>query len=298
MDIRWLGIQTRANRSEQLISALGGTVNIALVSLISYILLGLQGTLAIVPSIGAATVLLFAVPHGPLSQPWALFAGNLISAFIGVSVALVVPNMIVAAALAVGLAIGAMLMCRCTHPPGGATALAAVIGGTSIHDLGYGYLLVPVLLNCSVTFLVAVGFNNLFGWRRYPATAMRYKPIAIPSRTHIPPEIQHLEEALTEIGLVDVTPTQLRQIYKVAEQRRIQDVLSHFDFELGAVYTNNRPGAEWSVRRIIDYAQHPDPEKELVIYKVLEGAQKRLTGSCTRAEFADWAAQRLSPVKT
>ena len=77
---------------------------------------------------GAATVLLFGVPHGPLSQPWALFAGNLLSAFVGVSCFMLISNTFIAAGVAVSLSMGLMFVCRCVHPPGGATALAAVIG--------------------------------------------------------------------------------------------------------------------------------------------------------------------------
>lgn len=54
---------------------------------------------------------------------------------------------IFAAGLAVGLAIGVMHILRCIHPPGGATALVAVVGSSQIHALGFEYILTPVLLN-------------------------------------------------------------------------------------------------------------------------------------------------------
>ena len=55
---------------------------------------------------------------------------------------------------------------RCLHPPGGAAALYAVLGGETVHALGYGYAFSPVLLN--VVVLLAVAFNSPFAWRRYP----------------------------------------------------------------------------------------------------------------------------------
>lgn len=295
--MKWLGIQLPASHSDTLVSTLGGIISISLICLVSYLTLGLQGALAIVPSMGASAVLLFAVPHGPLSQPWALLGGHTVSAIIGVTVAQWVPNMIIAGGLAVGLAIGAMLLCRCTHPPGGATALAAVIGGDAIQQLGYSYLFVPVLLNCLVILSVALAFNGLFAWRRYPASAMRYKPISFSPDNHIPSQ-EYLAKALADHhSLLDISPSDLQQIYRRADELKAEDVLSHFDFELGAHYTNNRPGAAWSIRRIIDFHSHPDPTKGIVIYKVVEGANKNTTHSCSRSEFAEWAKQKLTPTR-
>ena len=295
MNLHWLGIQNATHTGEQVIAATGGIISLTAITLLSYWLLGMEGAAAVVPSMGAATVLLFAVPHGPLSQPWALFAGNLTSAAVGVSCALLIPNTALAAGLAVGLAIGVMHLCRCIHPPGGATALAAVIGGDSIHQLGYGYILTPVLLNCVIIFIVALLFNNAFAWRRYPLTAMHYRPHtpAIKNRSL---SLKSIEQGLQEIGgVVDVSPEQLEQIFLAAQRCQQQSAVDALEFELGAVYSNNRPGSEWAIRKVIDYASHPDPAKELVIYKVLDGAQKNTTGSCTRTEFAEWAAQRLRP---
>lgn len=66
-----------------------------------------------------------------------------------------------------------MHVLKCIHPPGGATALTAVIGSAEVHDLGFEFVIRPVALNVVVMVLVAVGFNSLFAWRRYPATAAK-----------------------------------------------------------------------------------------------------------------------------
>lgn len=290
----WLGIQSPTSHGEHWAAGCGAVISLLLIGSVSYSTLGLQGSAAIVPSMGAAAVLLFALPHGTLSQPWALFCGNLVSAFIGVTVALWVPHTIMAAGLAVGLAIAAMYLLRCIHPPGGATALAAVIGGDTITGLGYHYLLIPVMLNCFILFCTALAFNNLFPWRRYPATLMRYSPLDTKSaRAQI--SQQQIQRAMDELGVtLDVSATQLQQIYSAAKQHQQRDIASGFNLKLGGVYGNNRPGAHWSVRKIIDYADHPDPAKQLVIYKVIDGAQKNTADSCTRAEFGQWAAHELN----
>jgi CBS domain-containing membrane protein len=97
----------------------------------------LEGAALIVASMGASAVLLFAVPHAPLSQPWPLIGGHVVSALVGVICAKVILNAPLAAALAVSLAIGSMHYFRCIHPPGGVTALTAVIGGASVDSLDY-----------------------------------------------------------------------------------------------------------------------------------------------------------------
>ena len=86
-----------------------------------------------------------------------------------------------AAAVAVATAIALMHATRTLHPPGGATALAAVIGGAAVHDLGYRYALSPIALNCAIILVVGFVFNYAFPWRRYPASLMRYRGATVRS---------------------------------------------------------------------------------------------------------------------
>ena len=123
----------------------------------------------IVPSMGASAVLLFAVPQSALGHLWNVIGGHLISSAIGVACYQWLPSNGIAAGASVGLAIGAMYYTSCIHPPGGATALAAVIGGQNIHALGYQYILTPITINTTTILLVVLFCNALFHWRRYPA---------------------------------------------------------------------------------------------------------------------------------
>ena len=164
-----LGIElSPTSHAEKLISGTGSFVAIYAIYYVSEQILG-SDALAIVLSMGASAVLLFAVPHGQLSQPWPLFAGNMISAVIGVICAKYIPDLYYASAVAVGASVAVMHYAKCIHPPGGATALTAVVGGTSVTDLGFMYVLSPVLLNIFIIFIAAILFNYLFTWRRYPA---------------------------------------------------------------------------------------------------------------------------------
>jgi CBS-domain-containing membrane protein len=217
---------TPVSHAERLVSISGGFLGIFLILLVSDYFVGATDASLIVASMGASAVLMFAVPHGRLSQPWPVFGGHMVSALVGVSCALLVANPFLAAALAVGLAIGAMHYLRCIHPPGGATALTAVVGGSGIHELGYGFLVMPVLLNVVVILTVAVVFNYPFTWRRYPAVLQQRKPA--PEQNETPdeayPSISHSDfvYALSEIdSFIDVTEQDLVRIYELATQRKV-----------------------------------------------------------------------------
>lgn len=121
----------------------------------------------LVAPLGASAVLVFAVPASPLAQPWPVVGGNTISALVGVAVYHLIPDTGLAASVAVGAAILVMSALRCLHPPGGASALTAVIGSGAVHAAGYGFAFLPVALN-SVT-LVAIGLLfHRFSRHSYP----------------------------------------------------------------------------------------------------------------------------------
>jgi len=222
-----LDIETNpVSHAERLASIAGGFTGILLILLVSNQFVGTSDATLIVASMGASAVLLFAVPHGRLSQPWPVFGGHMVSALVGVSCAQWIAEPYLAAALAVGLAIGAMHYLRCIHPPGGATALTAVAGGAGIHELGYGFLLTPVLLNVLVILVVAVLFNYPLAWRRYPAILQPRK--MAPEHPEPPlegyPSISHSDfvYALSEIdSFIDVTEQDLVRIYELATRREV-----------------------------------------------------------------------------
>jgi len=154
--------------TEKTISALASLVALLLVMFTSQLFLESSDLPWIVASMGASAVLLFAVPQGPLSQPWPFVGGHLISAFIGVTVVLWIDDIVWASCLAVSLAIFFMYLSGSLHPPGGATALTFVVGGSSIQSLGYMYMLTPVSLNLLVMLLWALIINNFLPNRSYP----------------------------------------------------------------------------------------------------------------------------------
>jgi CBS domain-containing membrane protein len=218
-----LGIElSPVSHRERLISALGGCIALIVVYGVTHAMLGPAHAPLVVASMGATAVLLFAVPHGALSQPWPVIGGNALSAVIGVACAQLVPNEAVAAGLAVGLSIAAMHYLRCIHPPGGAAALLAVIGGDPIRALGFGYVLAPVLLNVLLMLATAIAFNALFPWRRYPAY-LAHKETVTPPSTQGRGPISHEDFvfALTQLdSFIDISEDDLLRIYALATGRQ------------------------------------------------------------------------------
>lgn len=156
------------NGIERIRASCGGLLAIVLTGLVSRLALGPQADLpALIAPMGASAVLLFAQPASPLAQPWSIFGGNVVSAAVGVACAQWIGEPMLAAALAVAGAIAAMFALRCLHPPGGAIALSAVLGGPAIHAAGFDYLWAPVGLNSLLLLAVALVFNNATR-RRYP----------------------------------------------------------------------------------------------------------------------------------
>lgn len=174
---------------ERTLACFGALIGIALTGVISSLALGTGGHLPlIVAPMGAAAVLLFAVPTSPLAQPWPVVGGNTISALVGVLVARWVSDPAIAVGLSVALAIAAMSVTRSLHPPGGAAALTAALGGPAVASWGLLFPLVPVALNSIVLVALAVAFHKL-SRRQYP-----HRVPAVPANRHdtrdLPPSVR------------------------------------------------------------------------------------------------------------
>lgn len=168
-----------ATLKERLIGCLGALVGICLTGFVTSFFMGHDPHLPlIVAPVGASAVLLFAVPASPLAQPWSIVGGNMVSAFVGVTVATLVRDPAIAIGLAVALAILAMSLTRSLHPPGGAAALTAVIGGAAVARAGFWFPIVPVGINSALLVLLGIAFHRFSG-RQYP-----HKQAVAPVNTH------------------------------------------------------------------------------------------------------------------
>ena len=155
--------------SEIVWSWIGAFLGIGAVAFINYNIIEKTDLVMVIGSFGASAVLIYGAIKSPLAQPRNLIGGHLISAIIGVTCYKLFPDhMWLASALAVATAIAAMHATKTLHPPGGATALIAVIGSAKIHGLGYLYALIPVGLGAVIMLIVALLVNNIPKSRKYP----------------------------------------------------------------------------------------------------------------------------------
>lgn len=207
--------------AEKLRTALAALTAIVVTGLISHQFISGPEVPVIILSMGASAVLLFVVPSSPLAQPWAFIGGNLISGVVGITCAKWIPAGYLAQGAAVGIAVLAMMTLRCTHPPGGATALSAVIGGSNVSALGYEYLLTPIALNVVVLLSMAMLFNNLLPGRSYP---MR-RPVVNPHKVEDPSPLERvgvrqadIEYAVRQYNqLLDIGRGDLEKVLHLAE---------------------------------------------------------------------------------
>lgn len=165
------GSPPRVPGEEVFWSWLGALLGIGAVAWFGARFLGGTDLPLMIGSFGASAVLLYGAPRSPLAQPRNLVGGHVLSAAVGVlswKLLHVVPGL--DAAVAVATAIALMHLTRTLHPPGGATALIAVIGSPRIHNLGFLYVLVPATVGALLLLAVALMVNNLPQSRRYPET--------------------------------------------------------------------------------------------------------------------------------
>lgn len=159
----------RVSYAEVVWSWVGSFLGIAAVAILHFKVLDRTGLLMIIGSFGASAVLIYGAVRSPLAQPRNLIGGHVLSAVVGVAAFQLLGQLPwLAAAVAVSTAIALMHVTKTLHPPGGATALIAVIGGDAVHGLGFLYALMPAALGAGVMLIIALVVNNIPENRRYP----------------------------------------------------------------------------------------------------------------------------------
>jgi CBS domain-containing membrane protein len=193
----------------------------------------------LVTPIAASTVILFAIPHSPLAQPWSFAGGSFLSALVGLACAMALHEPMLAGLLAVPLAIWVMGRLACLHPPAGAQALAFALTGRALLAQGWRHAVLPLLLNLVGMLIAALAANNLLAGRRYPFRSEAKKAHATEDETPIARTgIRHedLHYAMTRIdSFLDIAEQDLVEVYSLATQHAFQratdlrcgDVMSH-----------------------------------------------------------------------
>jgi CBS domain-containing membrane protein len=158
------GDQPAVSWRERLRSVIGAFVGLLLVLALAKYLGELSGLDEwLMASLGASALLVFALPQSPMAQPWAVIAGNTLSALVGISVLHVMSEPLIAMPLAASLSILGMFILRCLHPPAAAVALIVVLG----HVMHYRYAFFPVMVDSMLLILAGAVYSNLTG-KKYP----------------------------------------------------------------------------------------------------------------------------------
>lgn len=215
--------------------------------------------------LGATSVILFALPHSPLAQPWSVAGGLLISAIVGLLCGLWIQPTFLAVAVGLGLAIWLTAWLRCIHPPGGAMAVVFALGAQQ-HSLS----LMTVGLNVVAVLAAVMVVNNLIPGRRYPQCL----PLAAPGKKTHPPRrnIRHedLQYALERLDTyIDISEEDLVEIYDLAtahayqrhDKRRCNEIMSpdvisvEFGTELNEAWTLMKEHHLYGLP-VVDSGQH------------------------------------------
>ena len=250
-------------RRHIVLGSIGAGTGLAVTSMFSHWLLG-EVNLWFIAPMGASAVLLFGVPSSPLAQPWSIVGGNVLSALIGVTVGMLVPDAALACGLAAALAIAGMYFLRCLHPPGGAVALTAILGGAGVHSEGYHFVLTPVLLNSLMLALLAFGGFALWqdaALRRgafVGAELLQYKPAAPAADNPTLAELQTVNPDVCGWLTVDGTGID----YPVVQGATNMDYVNrdvYGDFSLsGAIFLDSRCAADLTDPYTVIYGHHMD----------------------------------------
>jgi CBS domain-containing membrane protein len=214
--------------------AIGALIGVTVTGLVSRAFLGSSSSLPfLIAPMGASAVILFALPASPLAQPWPVLGGSAIAALAGVASGKLIDDRVIAAGLAIGLALALMRLTRSVHPPAGAIALTAVVGGRAVTSAGWSFVVMPVALNVALMLAIAWAVNNLTG-HRYP-----HRPAAAPATQHgttDPPPIERVGPTTADVEdvlarydeLLDVSVGDLVAVLRGAESRaarRLQGVI-------------------------------------------------------------------------
>jgi CBS-domain-containing membrane protein len=210
---------------EKLINALAATFAIFVLGCALKVLPHANFVLPLLASMGASAFLLFIVPHSPMAQPWPVFGGHLISAIVAVTISHLTDNSIVASACIVGGSILAMQLLNCLHPPGAATALAAM-AGTQLHNMDVQFIVYVVLGNAIIMVLMAYIINKLLLKRRYPMLHSHHPHHEQFQHSHsqdmLNVNIEDIRWALEQMdGIIDASEEDLIDIYELALEHAI-----------------------------------------------------------------------------
>lgn len=263
-------------------STVGALLSVGLCSGLLHVLPG--SAYWLLAPMGASTVILLALSHSPLAQPWPVIGSYLCATLAGLACALLIPQPQLAAAVAVAACVWFMARLNCIHPPAGALALLLVLDQKAL-TAALSHTLALVALNVALLLAAALLVNNLVLRRPYP-----YRPQpAARSRhgTQDAPPIQRssldhadLAHAVRTLDIfVDVREDELVELYNLAVEHAFG---RHLGLTCGDIMSRDIVSAEFSTE--LEQAWQQLRQHKIKAMPVVDGFN-HLIGIVTVADF-------------
>ena len=143
------------------IAGLFSVITIAALSLLTY---KTQYGIFLIASFGSSMVVLFGYPESPFAQPKNIFFGHLLTALIGVLFVNFIPlPLYVTIPLAVGIAVGLMILLNVPHPPAGGNPIIVIMGSVS-----FDFLINPIISGTIIILIFGIILNRIILKKKYP----------------------------------------------------------------------------------------------------------------------------------
>tara|TARA_Y100000817_G_scaffold305779_1_gene290246 strand:+ start:266 stop:730 length:465 start_codon:yes stop_codon:yes gene_type:complete len=143
------------------IAGLFSVITIAALSLLTY---KTQYGIFLVASFGSSMVVLFGYPESPFAQPKNIFFGHLLTSLVGVLFVNFIPlPLYVTIPLAVGIAVGLMILLNVPHPPAGGNPIIVIMGSVS-----FDFLINPIISGTIIILIFGIILNRIILKKKYP----------------------------------------------------------------------------------------------------------------------------------
>lgn len=217
---RKIGIEhNQTSHLERLIAGCSTCLAITLVALFTQWSLSDETHLLFFASTAASAFLVFTLPHGPLSQPWPVLAGQTLAMLVGIVAGWYLGSSIISAAMAVGATILLMHYLRCLHPPGAATTFFFVTG---MDHIPLQETCLAFMINIAIIIALAILINNAFQWRRYPVAWFNHTQ-QFNAKQGDSITIENLHQALKHHdAFIDISLEELQTLYSEAQKARLK----------------------------------------------------------------------------
>ncbi len=146
-------------KSQILLATVGAIIAVSALSFVA----ATTEALLLLGSFGASTLLLFALPEAPLSQPRSVVGGHLIASLIALCCLAAFGPQWWAVGVATGLGVGLMMVTRTVHPPAGSNAIIVFLARP-----GWDVLLFSTVFGTLVLIVIAIVYHRLTRRHKYP----------------------------------------------------------------------------------------------------------------------------------